>query len=401
MKLIFINIIFLACTAFCSAQKLLFEPSLKTAFEKAVRENKLVFVEYYNAECPVCKKLEPVFSDTALAKFYNEHFISYKLNTENIKKDDSLFIQKAGLEFETVPYFLFFDKTGHFVHYSGTKQDIEYLVAAGRTALDPKQRTGDLGNKYTSGDRSIKTLYAYSNLLQLYKKDSMRSIIADELFAVFPKEELGSEKSYTITKNCATGIENGFFIYWINHINELKELEKNKKTVHPVNVLGDILLKSVNSNERKKWSLAKIRAVKGMILKTEISKDPDAFFWEQESMLLVKENRLNEAMELFHTIIIKDSDNITASAYTLNYYLNILNDNASLKKVKSWIDKLSEKQMDNSSKATMMYCNIFFYKKIKDENNLKQLSRQAIDFYKANSIDTTSLNLLLADPEKK
>ena len=137
------------CSALSAyAQVVNFEPSLQTAFEKAAQQHKLVFVEYYNTECPVCKKLEPVFANDELSKFYNENFINYKLNTEHIKKEDSVFIQRAGLKFESVPYFLFFDSNQRFVHYSGTKQDISYLINAGKTALNPTERTTNLVNKY-------------------------------------------------------------------------------------------------------------------------------------------------------------------------------------------------------------------------------------------------------------
>jgi thiol-disulfide isomerase/thioredoxin len=393
-----LHIIFLSSFEFSVAQSVIFEPSLRAAFNKAEHENKLVFVEYYNAECPVCKKLEPVFQDHELGRFYNEHFINYKLNTENIKKEDSIFILKRGLKFESVPYFLFFDNAQNLVHYSGTKQDIRYLVEAGKTALDPEERTANLINKYNSGDRTIKALYAYSNLLQLYKNDSLRMIIAGELFNAFPKEDLGSEKSYIITKNCVNSIENGFFKYWISHIDELKEFEKKAKGGHEINVLEDILLKSINSDERKGWGLTKIQSVKEMILKTELSKDPDSFFWEQESMLLVKENRTGKAADLFLQTIANDSSNITAAAYVINYYLTIFKDSTDLRIVKPWIDRLNKKNISKAEAADLIYCNILFYKRMKDKKMVTQLGRQAVRFYKDNKIDSARLNLLLTDP---
>ena len=397
MKAGFISMMFLCSTLFCLAQRVSFEPSLTIAFEKAMQQNKIVFVEYYNAECPVCKKLEPVFADIELSKFYNDNFISYKLNTENIKKEDSLFIQKAGLSFESVPYFLFFDNSRHFVHYSGTRQDIPYLINAGKTALDPNERTASLADKYTSGDKSIKTLYAYSNLLQLYKNDSVRQIIADELFKVYPQQDLGKEKSYIITKNCVTHIENGFFTYWIAHTDEIKTFEKNTKSGHETNVLGDILQRSINSDERKSWDLAKIRAVKEMILKTETSKYPDAFFWEQESTLLVKENHSDEAMELFKRQIANDSDVISPSVYTIDHFLNLFTDRLNLDKIKIVIDRLSAQKANKTEKADLMYSAILYYKRISDKKTAKKLGTGALSFYKANKIDTNKLNRLLSD----
>ena len=396
MKHFLTPIIFLLSYLVSPAQHVNFEASLKGAFNKATQEKKLVFVEYYNAECTVCKKLEPVFIDSTLAKFYNEHFANYKLNTENIKKEDSLFIANAGLRLESVPWFLFFDTDGRLVHYSGTKNDIAFLVDAGRTALQPANRSADLVNKYNSGDRSIKTLYAYSNLLALYKNDSLRAIIADDLFLAFPKQDLGNDKSYLITKNSVTSIENGFFQYWIAHIKEIREREKNNRSAHEINVLGNILQRSINSNERKSWGLGKIRLVKKMILDTELSADPDAFFWEQESTLLVKENLTDQAMALFNRRIASDSDVISSSLYTIDHFLNLFTDKGSLTKIKSVITRLSAHKADVADKAGLMYSNILFYVRMKDKKMARSLAHDAINFYKTNKIDDSKLKLLIA-----
>jgi thiol-disulfide isomerase/thioredoxin len=376
MKLILLITLFLYSTFLCSAQTVAFQPSLQIAFKKAAIESKPVFVEYYNAECPVCKKLEPVFEDKDLAAFYNEHFISYKLNTENIKKEDSLFLIDEGLSFESVPYFLFFDKDRHFIHYSGTKQDIAYLIAAGQTALDPGSRAAGLGDKYKAGDRSIKTLYAYSNLLQLYKKDSLRSVIADQLYEVYPKETLGTEKSYIITKNCVNSIENGFFLYWIGHIDLIKELEKNTKSAHETNVLGDILQRSINGKEKEGWGLDKISTVKTWVLKS---------------------GRYNDAMTIFGQRIANDSGQISPSVYTIDHYLELFTDKANLGKLKAYIDRLSRKKATIQEKADLLYCTLLYYKKVADKKMAARISREAIDFYTANKIDTVKLSQLLAE----
>jgi hypothetical protein len=385
----------LSCSFFVAAQSVHFEPSLQIAFEKAAQQNKLVFVEYYNADCPICKKLEPVFNDSTLSKFYNEHFINYKLNTENIKKEDSLFITQTGLKFESVPWFLFFDTDKNLVHYAGTKPDVTYLNNIGTTALNTEERSAALAGKYAAGDRSIKTLYAYSNLLQLYKNDSLRTILADQLFSVFPKDQLGTEKSYIITKNAVTNIDNGFFLYWINHTGDLKVLEQNAASAHPVNVLGNIILKSINSAERKNWGLQKIKAVKEMIVKSGLGNDPDAFFWEQEAALLVKEQRTAEASQLFKQQIAADSSDINTSAYTINYFLYILTDKSNLNTIKSFIDKLSLKKVTPEEKGKLLYSNILFYKQSGDIATARKLGLQATTFYKANKLDSQALGELL------
>ena len=134
-----------------------------------------------------------------------------------------------------------------------------------------------------------------------------------------------------------------------------------------------------------------------MILKTEMSKEADAFFWEQESTLLVKDNRNKEAIELFNRRIVDDSDVISSSVYTIDHFLTLFTDRLSLDKIKTMIDRLSAKKADKTEKADLMYSAILYYKRINDKKTAKKLGIDATSFYKANKIDTSKLNLLLSD----
>ena len=263
---------------FVHAQSVYFESSIKLAFEKAALKNKPVFVEFYNSECTVCQKLEPTFSDAKMGEFYNTHFINYKLDTRKMKIEDSFFMSKSGLSLTSVPYFLFFDVNENLLHYSDPKPDINALIEIGNTALNPEERTGGLETKYQHGDRTIKTLYAYSLLVQLYNNDSLTTILADDLFTSFPEKDLGSRKSYIITKNCVNSIESGFFKYWIQHLDKWVELESEKHKGQERQRLADIVRKSIYSKAAKNWNKDKKAEVKKYILLTGLSNDPEAFF---------------------------------------------------------------------------------------------------------------------------
>ena len=128
-----------------------------------------------------------------------------------------------------------------------------------------------------------------------------------------------------------------------------------------------------------------------------MSKDPDAFFWEQESTLLVKDNRNKEAIELFNRRILNDSDVISSSVYTIDHFLNLFTDRLSLDKIKTVIDRLSAKKTEKTEKADLMYSAIFYYKRINDKKTAKKLGADAASFYKVNKIDAGKLNLLLSD----
>jgi thiol-disulfide isomerase/thioredoxin len=306
------------------AQPVHFEKSLQEAFKKAGLEKKPVFIEYYNSLCTVCNRLEPLFSDTKLGEFYNTNFVNYKLNTEEMKAEDSIFMVQTKLKFTGVPEFIFFDASGNFLHYSDTKPDVDFLIEAGTKALSPDERANGLEQKYTNGDRSIKTLYAFSQLSQLYKNDSLAMILADELFKVFPANELGSRKSYIITKNSVKSIENGFFKYWIQHLDKLAGMETDKHKGEEKKVLAEIVRLSVYSKASEQWQLEKISQVKKYIVLTGLSNNADIFFWQQESTLLVAQKKYAQALNIGRQMIDTEK-NVQTELSIVKHFLKILN----------------------------------------------------------------------------
>lgn len=264
---------------FATAQPLQFEINLKKAFEKAKLEKKPVFIEYYNSTCPVCIKVAKLFdSNEKLVDFYNKSFVNYRIDTHDWSKSDSLFVINTYLSFTGFPYFLFFDSNESLLHVSAINVDLDALINIGVTALNPNERCSALANKYSNGDRSIKTLYAYSKLVQLYNNDSLATVLADDLYTSFPKKDLGNKKSYIITKNCVNSIDNGFFKFWIKNMDKMVALESEKHKGEAKDVLGEIVRKSIFSKNSKNWDLNKIAEVKKYILLTELNKNPDAFF---------------------------------------------------------------------------------------------------------------------------
>lgn len=386
------SLLFLFLTALSlNAQGVRFESSLSAALEKGKKENKPVFIEYYNENCSVCKTLNPIFEDPAMGDFYNSHFVNYRMNTENIKKEDSLYIVQSKLKLESVPYFLFFDADNSLIHCSGAKADANYLInTVGKTALDPEERTANLSKKYVSGDKSIRTLYAYSNLVQLYKDERMVNRIANDLYDAFPKDQLATQKSYTILKNCVFSIDNGFFTYWVNNIDKLKDFETGYKAGTEVKVLQEILLKTINSDAKNSWNLAKIKSVKELIEKTGLSTNPDAYLWQQEAAVLIKEGREPEAVALFNKMT--NNETVAGATYVINQFLDIVKEKNSFAVIKSKIEALRNSTHDNDDKADLLYTELRYWQKINNKDELKKLLIKANTFYKTNQLDLARLN---------
>jgi thiol-disulfide isomerase/thioredoxin len=377
-----------------TAQPVLFESNLKAAFEKAALKNKPVFIEYYNSTCHFCLKLEPLFGDSSLGRFYNTHFVNYKLNTKDMKKADSLFISSTGLKLTSVPVFLFFDSKGIFLHHADTKPVVDYLLEIGRKAIDPDERDEGLEKKYWNGDRSIKVLYANSLLAQLYNQDSLQTIMADELFRAFPIADLGSKKSYTITRNCVNSIDNGFFKYWIQHLDKMDELETDAYKGQGKKCLAEIVRTCILSKESENWGLEKIAVIKEYVLQTDMSKVPDAFFWERETTLLVGQKKYEDAFVLGKKMLETEKTGVKASVPVIHHFLDLLNTQNELATVKHWLDELSGMAEDIKDKADLMYLDALFFTENKEKEKARTAVSAAIAFNKKNKLDTTSLTEL-------
>ena len=278
MKKIYFS--FLVLTSVVLNAQVVFESSLSEAFKKAKEQNKPVFIEYYNSDCSVCKRLGDLLqSDQEVSTFYNMRFISYAMNSnESLSEEDNNFITKANLHFESVPVLLYFDKNQNFLHHSGVTVTSEHVINEAKKSVLPDYNTSGLKAKYEAGDRSVRTLYAYCDMLKVNQNETTLTKVAQQLFESFKKEELPTNKSYIILKQVVNSTENGFFQYWINNLDKLKDFETGHKAGTEIASLEKIVLKELSDSNVKKWDISKKNKFKQYILKLKITDNPDVFF---------------------------------------------------------------------------------------------------------------------------
>ena len=279
MKRAFFYILFLILSGTISAQ-VVFEPSLKEAFKKAKVQNKIVFIEYYNSDCPVCKRLGDLLkNDSLVAAYYNKNFINYAMDTNGkLAEEDNMFITEANLHFDSVPVLLFFDSNQQFLHHSGVNVDSEHIINEGKKAKHPDFRTSSLKSKYEKGDRTVRTLYAFCDFLLVHKEETMLKKVSQELFDAFKKEELPTKKSYIVLKQVVISTDNGFFQYWINNLDKLKDFETGYSAETEKLHLEKIVLKELNDPTIKNWESVKKDKYKEYILKLKITDNPNVYF---------------------------------------------------------------------------------------------------------------------------
>lgn len=278
MKNIYLSILLFASLA--SYAQVVFESTLSEAFRKAKEQNKAVFVEYYNSDCTVCKRLGALLrEDAEIISYYNSHFINYAMNTyDDLSEEDTALLKDANLHFDSVPVLLYFDKNQNFLHYGSGDITAKSVMNEAKKSAFPEYNSAGLKDKYEAGDRTIRTLYAYCNLLIITKDDAKLEKVSQDLFESFNKSELGTKKSYLILKRVIKNTENGFFQYWINNLEKLKGFESAPNEGTEKSQLTNIVLLELSSPDVKKWSAVKKDKFRGYITKLKIVDDPNVFF---------------------------------------------------------------------------------------------------------------------------
>lgn len=127
---LFAGIVYFTCDAQERPGVVFFNGSLKEALSKAKAEKKGVFFDAYAVWCGPCKNMEMhVFTDSTLGSYFNEHFISVRIDME---KGEGPQLAKIYTSIDGYPSMLFLDSQGHVIKTLLGSRDIEDLLAEAR-----------------------------------------------------------------------------------------------------------------------------------------------------------------------------------------------------------------------------------------------------------------------------
>lgn len=328
--------------------------SIDDALAQAKAQNKMLFVECYSPTCPVCISMEPFFKKTEIAQKYNSDFINYKLDVGNAEQVK--FLNSKNIWLPSFPQFLYFDSDGNLVHQADVVTEVKSFIEAANMAQNIEKRAGNYKKRFDSGERNMDLLVNYSAFCRLTKDTLNNLIAANELFKIYPKDQLGSEMSWKLTKKCIADIENGFSTYWFDHVAQAAAFEK--KDGHEGvenNILGGIIQSSLYSPRGRKYGSDKIALVKKYMAKTGAGQYIDGVTWEFETMALIREGKAPQTLAIGDKMVAKYAQNGQSLVYVTKVFNDYYPDKGYVAKAKTWLAKAKPSIKENKYLAEYFF----------------------------------------------
>ncbi|WP_304232250.1 thioredoxin domain-containing protein [Jiulongibacter sediminis] len=184
--------------------------SIKEAVEYGAGE-KLIFVDFYASWCGPCKVMETtVFTDSTVARFFNQKFINVKVLTDE-PSGKSEAVEYGVREF---PTYVFLNRDGEVVHKTiGFHQKDVFLREARKAMHESKSFVSlkELEEQYESGDQQQNAFVDYPK--RKSEKDGPQPNLLDKYLQRVPENELMTQKVLElIAENIVSVHSDGFEI---------------------------------------------------------------------------------------------------------------------------------------------------------------------------------------------
>lgn len=270
--------------------------NLRTPFDAAKSQNKMVFIEVFSPTCHVCQSFVPIFENPAVGSTYNQQFVSYKLDINSPEAQAFFNAQKIWIP--SLPMLLYFDKDVKLHHIGimgeGMNQTSIVLKVANE-ALNPKVRASGAPARYKSGVRDPGFLIDYG-LYSRIQMDTVRSIQAMSDYAkTLSTSAMSSEVNFMVLQKIVLDTDNPMFKYLIGNLNVFYK-KYPKQQVN--SVAENIIMSSIFSSRGNAFNSQKISELKGYLLKVGI----DAKSVENRTLMvelnaLFRQNQSQQAIE--------------------------------------------------------------------------------------------------------
>lgn len=173
------------------ADEIVFRPlDFAGAKQAAGAEGKLVFLDASTSWCSPCRWMERnVFTDKAVADYFNNEFINIKIDCE--KGEGVELTKQYGIK--SFPTYLFIDENGTLIYRTQSRMEVAAFLTQAKRANNPDYQIPNLVKGYTSGNRDSRFLLRYIQVMQnvdmTASRTALKSLdsVADDRFLKSPE----------------------------------------------------------------------------------------------------------------------------------------------------------------------------------------------------------------------
>lgn len=292
MKKLLIICVSLFVTGFAFSQTVFMEnESWETVKSRALKENKMIFMDCYTTWCGPCKRLsQEVFPRVKVGDFLNAKFVCCKYDME--KGDGTMLHEKYKSHIPGFPTMLMINPADEsIVHKVVGFTEADDLIAALQDGLDGKT-LGAFQKRYEAGERSLKFIQEYCHALDVAYDEALKERVIRNYIESMPLDSLKSRELFEMYQPYLKDAYSPQYEYVIGHLNDYQyKLKMNRFDIE--NTLRRAMSDAV-----------------GNIVKTTLD-HPDA---DTIALMKGKEERLKKLLqaevkgfgELFAKLIIND-----------------------------------------------------------------------------------------------
>ena len=328
-----------------------------------------------------------MFKNQEVGSFYNTHFINVKMDME---KGVGVRLARK-YQIRAYPTLLYLDGQGEILHKVAGYHNEQKFLAAGRKALNPESRLGEMDRYYEAGVKDAKFLYRYAYAKKLASDNTHRTIV----------------KEYLATQNDWSTPENLQFIYDFTestrsrHFNYMLDNKKLFEDKFGENVIDGRIQKLVNGR------LDFIMNQKGDVSRefTEVNKlfgkvygvdSKGRFAGFKMTYYRSQGNRdgfAEAAVEFVENMRGITADELNSISRT---FVEVIEDEQMLEKAIAWQKRAIKMENNYSHNYTLAA----LYTKRGDKRKAKKAAKKALKIGKKHKDDTTAVKQLMDEIKK-
>lgn len=327
--------------------------TFKEIKEKALKENKLIFIDAYTTWCGPCKYLAKyIFTNDTVADYYNANFINAKFDME---KGEGLELAKQ-YEVSCYPTLLFVDGNGNLIHKNAGSGNAKGMIDLAKTSKDNSNNFSFYKKSYNEKKNDPAFLIKYIDVM--ISTCFMPTEAISQYFSLQKENELSNEQNWNMIRDYTNSMDSREFKYLLNHKAEFEKRYTSESVDEKIKNVTQEMLHAIIRD--KTFDQTKYNQAKESVAKLNLSNGKVILF--EMDLALAKKNK---DWATFAALAMENVDKYYATnANELNniawgFYENIVEKNALLK-AENWAKQsveLNPEYMNLDSYAALLFKN--------------------------------------------